>query len=352
MSIIKYILMAGLMISFLRIDVVSQELRQRRAASPSTRDKQAAESSLTGLYRIDVARSDTLYSVVADASSNLPLREQQRFFIDLAVRLTPPDQFSIEQRGRSISIASSRAPRISFEADGVVHTERSAEGRPIYTRATMSGGQLVVNTNGGGDDKFSVTFEAIDNGQGLRVIRRIYAKELNEPIVIRSIYNKVSEVAQWAIYGEPEDAPSGKPTVAAASNKSESVGAGRNGLANLRTEFEKWVAATNARDIRTYLSFYMPRLKAFYLARNVPRDVVRRERALAFESADLIEVHAVGPETIFVDEGRIAIMRFRKQYTTKKGAQNHRGEVVQELRWQRTDRGWKIFSERDVRVLR
>lgn len=352
MNIIKFILTTGLMLAFTGISVNAQELRQRRAPSQTISDKQGAESSLTGLYRIDVASSDTLYSVVADASTNLPFREQQRFFIDLAVRLTPPDQFSIEQRGRTISIASSRAPRISFEADGVMHAERAADGHQLYTRATISGGQLIVNTHGGDDDKFSVSFEPIDKGQRLRVIRRIYAKELNEPVVIQSVYNKISEIAQWGIYGEPETAPSDKLALASASNTAESIRAGSNGVASLRTALERWIAATNARDIRNYLSFYMPRLKAFYLARNVPRDLVRSERARAFEGADLIEVHAVAPETIFVDEGRVAIMRFRKQYMTKRGKQSHRGEVIQELRWQRTGRGWKIFSERDVKVLR
>lgn len=359
MSIIKYISTAGLVISFLIIGGTAQELRQRRAPAQVMRDRQGAESSLTGLYRIDVASSDTLYSVVADVSSNLPFREQQRFFIDLAVRLTPPDQFSIEQRGRNISIASSRAPRINFEADGVEYTEKAADGHRVYTRAAISGGQLVVKTNGSGDDRFSVSFEPLDNGQRLRVTRRIYAKELNEPVVIQSIYNKISEVAHWGIYGEPEVAPPARePTLTAIGSKTGASGkaiSGRTGSSDaaiLGKVLESWIAATNGRDLRKHLSFYMPRLKAFYLARNVPREVVRNERARAFEKADLIEVHALAPETILVEGGRVAIMRFRKKYLTISGAQSHRGEVIQELRWQRTDQGWKIFSERDIKVVR
>jgi ketosteroid isomerase-like protein len=358
MSIIKYISTAGLLISLLSAGGTAQELRQRRAPSQVTREQQGAESSLTGLYRIDVASSDTLYSVVADVSSNLPLREQQRFFIDLAVRLTPPDQFSIEQRGRNISIASSRAPRINFDADGVEYTERAADGHRVYTRAAINGGQLVVRTNGSGDDKFSVSFESLDNGQKLRVTRRIYAKELNEPVVIQSIYNKISEVAHWGIYGEPEVAPRVEPTLAAigsktaASGKASSARSESSAAAVVSQALESWIAATNGRDLRKHLSFYMPRLKAFYLARNVSREVVRSERARAFERADMIMVEALAPETILVDGGRVAIMRFRKKYLTKTGAQSHRGEVIQELRWQRTDQGWKIFSERDVKVLR
>jgi hypothetical protein len=355
---LKYISAAGLIISLLSIGVAAQERRQRRASSQVTHDKEVVESLLTGLYRIDVASSDKLYSVVADASSNLPYREQHRFFIDLAVRLTPPDQFSIEQRGRTISIASSRAPRIMFEADGVAHAERGADGNKVFTRAMLNRNQLVVSTDGSSEDKFSVTFEPIDNGQRLRVIRRIYAKELNEPVIIQSIYNKVSEVAHWGIYGEPEVTPSVKPILTAVGSKTAASGksipsrTGSSDAAVLSSELESWIEATNGRNIRKHISFYMPRLKAFYLARNVPREAVRSERARAFERADLIEVHALAPETIFVEGGRVAIMRFRKKYLTKRGTQSHRGEVIQELRWQRTDEGWKIFSERDIKVVR
>lgn len=145
-------------------------------------------------------------------------------------------------------------------------------------RAAISGAQLVVSTDGSTEDNFSVSFEPMDNGQRLRVIRRIHAKELNEPVIIRSVYNKISEVAQWGIYGEPEVAPSGKPTLASAGNKPTSVPTGSNGASILRTALERWIAATNGKNINQHLSFYMPRLKAFYLARNIPREVVRSER--------------------------------------------------------------------------
>ena len=363
MRIFKYISTATLLIVFLSFGGTAQELRQRRASSHVIQGKQGSEAHLTGLYRIDVARSDTLYSVVADASSNLPFREQQRFFIDLAVRLTPPDQFSIEQRGRNISIASSRASRIDFDADGVVHMEKAASGHRVYTHAAIRDGQLVVNTSGSGTDKFSVSFEPIENGQRLRVIRRIYAKELNEPVVIQSVYNRISEVAHWGIYGEPEVTPprvtpARQPTLTAEGSKAAASGnaiserTGSSDAAVISRELKSWVAATNARDLKKHLSFYMPRLRAFYLARNVSREAVRNERARAFDRADLIEVHAQAPETILVEGGHVAIMRFRKNYLTKRGAQIQRGEVIQELRWRRTDQGWKIFSERDIKVVR
>jgi hypothetical protein len=45
-------------------------------------------------------------------------------------------------------------------------------------------------------------------------------------------------------------------------------------------------------------------------------------------------------------------MRFRKRYEIEGGPAARRGEVVQELRWRRADDGWKIYSERDIRVIR
>jgi hypothetical protein len=371
MSVIKNISAAGLLtLSLLATGATAQTTRERRiaAANPLARDAQGAGSSrLTGLYRIDPAESDALYSVVADASSNLPYREQQRFFIDLAVRLTPPDQFSIEQRGRQISIASSRAPKINFEADGVAHSERGAGGGRVLTRAALEGSRLMVSTDGGSEDKFSVSFEPSDGGRKLVVVRRIYAQGLNEPVVIRSVYDRISEVAHWGIYGEPEvTAPPTRPVLAGTGSESgratavaESVRVGSNGAAradmdDLSRSFTGWIAATNQRDLGRHLSFYAPRLKAFYLARDVSREAVKIERERAFGRAGLLRVRAMEPETVLLDEGRVAVMRFRKQYENGggSGARRRSGEVIQELRWQRTDRGWKIFSERDVRVLR
>ena len=372
MSVYKSTWALGIVLSLLILGrTEAQEgVRQRRAAIPpyATAEARSGQSStrLTGLYRIDPASSDALYTVVADASTNLPYREQQRFFIDLAVRLTPPDQFSIEQRGRKVSIASSRAPRIDFEADGVARAERGAGGGRVLARAAIEGNRLVVSTDGGAEDKFSVSFEPTEGGRKLIVIRRIHAPGLNEPVVIKSVYDRISEVAHWGIYGEPEvTRPSERPVTARADDERGRMVAESSRVANggraarvdvddLSRSLREWVAATNERDLARHLSFYAPRLVAFYLARNVSREVVKMERGRAFDGAGLLRVRAMEPETIFLEGGRVAIMRFRKQYESggNRGARRRSGEVVQELRWRRTAEGWKIFSERDVRVLR
>lgn len=358
MSTIKSITITALALMLVSFGETIQAQQQQQTDPPTgSRGSSSAavvtESRLTGVYRIDVASSDKLYSVVAGASSNLPFGEQQRFFMDLAVRLTPPDMLAIERRGRTISIASSRAPRISFDADGVTHTERAADGHIVRTRATINGDQLRVNTSGSSDDRFNVTFDPIENGRRLRVTRRIYAEQLNQPVVIQSIYNKISDVAEWNINMEPQatvpPAQSGvtpttaKPSPARIENDQANI---------LRAALDEWVAATNARDLKKLMTFYMPEVKAFYLTRNVSQSVVRADKARAFREADVIEVYAHEPEIIFPGSAQTAIMRFRKRYVIKDRSRERRGEVIQELRWQRTADGWRIISERDIKVIR
>jgi hypothetical protein len=315
-------------------------------------------SLLTGVYRIDLPASDKLYSVVAGASSNIPFSEQQRFFIDLAVRLTPPDLLAIEQQGTRISLGSSRAPRMSFVADGVRRSARTAEGHLVRVRFSVEkaaeNDRLVFTSDGRTEDDFTVTFESLDNGKRLLVIRRIAAESLDEPLVIRTIYNKISDTARWELYGEPQVATSpvasavGQPTPL----NSVPAAASDNSAADLlRNALNEWIAATISRDIDKQMSFYVPRLKAYYLTRNTSRAFVHREKARVFATASVIDIRAAEPEIILQDGGRTAIMRYRKKYRIENGPQSRRGEVIQELRWRQVGQEWLIFSERDIRVL-
>ena len=99
------------------------------------------------------------------------------------------------------------------------------------------------------------------------------------------------------------------------------------------------------------MDFYSQKVNAFYLTRNVPREAVRAEKSRVFGRADLIDIRAAAPGIRLSRDGRTATMRFRKKYAIEGGGEDRRGEVVQELRWQRTGDGWKIVSERDLRVI-
>jgi hypothetical protein len=121
--------------------------------------------------------------------------------------LEAPDQLAIDLRGRSVTIASSRAPQITFEADGRERVETSNLGRTVRARATLTGQQLLVSSTGERGNDFSVTFDPIDNGQRLSVTRRVYVEGLTQPVVVQSSYDRSSEVAQFDVYGGPGNYP-------------------------------------------------------------------------------------------------------------------------------------------------
>ena len=347
------IIFAILLVSFCTT-IPAQTHRQRITSTP---DASQTTCSLTGLYRIDVAASDKLYSVVEGASSKVPFGEQQRFFIDLAVRLTPPDLLAIECRGTRVTVGSSRAAQITFVADGISRNARTADGNITRSRIKLEGNTLSFTSTGRAEDNLSVTFTSIEDGKRLRVTRRISAEQLNEPVVIQTVYNKIADVARWDIYGEPQIAKqvtkqNDPKTSPAATSASASSGVERDEADVLRNALNQWISATNARDIDKQMTFYMPELKAFYLARNASSKSVRAEKARVFAAAKSIDIRAEEPEIIFQEGGQMAVMRFRKKYRVENGSRNRTGEVIQELRWQQTNGGWKIFSERDVRVIR
>jgi hypothetical protein len=336
--------------------VVAQTVRRRSVAS--TPAAANVGCPLGGAYRIDVADSDQLYSAVKDATSNIPFGDQQRFFMDLSVRLTPPDLLAIECTGDRVTVGSSRAAKVTFLADGRTRQERSPDGNIVRSRITLTGDTLSFNSSGKAEDALNVEFRSIDNGARMRVIRRINAEQLTQPIIIQSVYDKLSDRVDWTVYNNQQIArnDTGDSTRNDAQNASRPAANNRSprgaNAVDLRQALDEWIAATNRRNIDRQMSFYLPQLQAYYLTRNTPRSVVRAEKNRVFSTARSIDIRAEEPEIVFQDSGQTAVMRFRKQYKIVDRATSRSGEVIQELRWQRTPAGWRIFSERDIRVIR
>jgi YmgG-like glycine-zipper protein len=166
-----------------------------------------AANRLTGTYRLDQARSDNPATVADRVTRGLSGGEQQRRRNVILRRLEAPESLAIERRGRTVTIASSRAPQITFEADGREQTEQTRNGRSMRTRTTLSGDQLTISYAGDRSSDFQVTFLPINNGQGLRVTRRITDERLAQPVVVNSIYEKRSNKAQLDLYTGAEDNP-------------------------------------------------------------------------------------------------------------------------------------------------
>jgi hypothetical protein len=162
---------------------------------------------LTGTYRLDTTRSDDPRAAAERAASNLPYNNRQRVLDNLTARLESPAQLAIEKRGRTVTIASTRAPQITFDASGQESIETGPNGRQIHARATLNGDQLSVSSTGNSGNDYTVTFNPIDNGQRLSVTRSIMTNNLTRPVVVQSIYEKTSQAAQFNIYNGSQDYP-------------------------------------------------------------------------------------------------------------------------------------------------
>lgn len=178
------------------------------AAAAQSRNQYS--SDLTGTYQLDRSRSDNPQRVADQALRQVPVNERSRVSREIADRLEPPDEIAIDRVGDEVSLASSRAPRTTFDADGRSRSERGIRGRNTTTRASLYGDRLEVTTTGDSETDFSATFEPIQRGNALRVTRRLTSPSLRQPVVVQSVYRKTSETPIWDIYDRSYQGESGR----------------------------------------------------------------------------------------------------------------------------------------------
>lgn len=155
---------------------------------------------LTGTYTLNAGRSDNVQRAIENATRRLNRQDAERLKTVLSGRMEAPEQIAIDQNGRNLTIVSTNAPEVTIEANGLAQTETLPNGRKVTTTASMSGDSLTINSSGDRANDFNVVFEPIENGRSLRVTKRIYSDRLAQPVEVRSIYNRSSDVAQLNIY--------------------------------------------------------------------------------------------------------------------------------------------------------
>ncbi|HSS19532.1 MAG TPA: YMGG-like glycine zipper-containing protein [Pyrinomonadaceae bacterium] len=171
----------------------------------------SSASRLTGTYRLDPSRSDDPAQAADRATQSASYNDRTRLRDLLARRLESPEQIAIELRGREVSLASSRAPQITFSADGVERVETTNSGRTMRARAILNGDQLTVSSTGDRDNEFNVTFNPTDNGRRLSVTRTVYLTGIARAVVVQSTYDKTSEVARFDINSGSSGYPDNYP---------------------------------------------------------------------------------------------------------------------------------------------
>src|SRR6266545_3540444 len=148
-----------------------------------------SNNRLSGTWRLNAGRSDDPRVAAERATRNLDVNDRQRTRENLLRRLGAPEMLAIDRRWRTITMASSQAPQVTFEANGVETVETTRNGRERRTRVTLSGDRLSVRSLGDRGSDYEAVFEPLDGGRRLRVTR--------------SVYDRVSEVAQLDLDRDP-----------------------------------------------------------------------------------------------------------------------------------------------------
>jgi hypothetical protein len=160
----------------------------------------ARSNNLTGTYQLNTSASDNSSQLADQVTRSVSGRDRARLRTQILSRLDAPQELAIEQRGRSITMVSSNADQVTFEANGVAQTESTANGRSMRTVATLVGNRLQINSTGDRSLDYQLTFEPLNGGRSMRVTRRVSDAGLNQPVVARSVYDRVSTDARLDMY--------------------------------------------------------------------------------------------------------------------------------------------------------
>ena len=148
---------------------------------------------LTGTYDLDRSKSDNTSDIFDNA--NIQNDDQRR---DLEEKLEPAEQVAIALRGNQAIIASSKSAPISLTTDGRDRNVTLANGTVVKVRATLRGQDLTVASRDNNTD-YTVTYSPQDNGNSLKVTRRITTDYLSQTVFAESFYGKTDQVARLGI---------------------------------------------------------------------------------------------------------------------------------------------------------
>ena len=159
-----------------------------------------SRSNLTGTYQLNTAQSDNPSTLADQVTRSLPGRDRPRLRNQILQRLDAPGELAIERRGQTITMVSTNADRVTFEANGQAQVDQTPNGRSMRTTANLVGDRLEINSTGDRALDYQITVEPFNNGRNLRVTRRVSDVGLNQPVVARSVYDRVSTDARLDMY--------------------------------------------------------------------------------------------------------------------------------------------------------
>jgi hypothetical protein len=169
------------------------------------------DGRITGTYRLNRTLSDDVNLVLDRSDDSYTVAQRDRMRRNLERRLSSPEMMAIEKDNRTMTMASSLSPQVTFEVDGVARTETTNRGRTIRTTATASRDSVEISYVGDRANDFYLTLAPARDGQ-LRVTRKLYLENRNETVSVSSVYDKINDVAQWSTVNDGFPSNAGNET--------------------------------------------------------------------------------------------------------------------------------------------
>jgi len=116
------------------------------------------------------------------------LRNMERLLDSLSAA---PDELTIEVASGEVHVTAAEAGRVHiFYLDGQTHKRETPNGSELETRAQWNGRQLLVEEDAGDGDTVNEVYALGADPSTLVVVFRLKLHQLEEPIVIRSVYDR------------------------------------------------------------------------------------------------------------------------------------------------------------------
>ena len=138
-----------------------------------------------------------------------------------------------------------------------------------------------------------------------------------------------------------DDAPAPNPAALAAADATQE---------ELQALLSDWVESLKTGDIIHHMTFYPARLEHYYARTNVARDDVQTDKERVFGAAKKVMIKISDLEINIAEDGKSAVMLFRRNNNIVGGPGARQGTGRTELQWRlmRPSNDWKIVSERNA----
>lgn len=183
-----------------------------------------AQNSLAGSYQLNTSKSENVSDIVENVAKNNRISPENRE--DLEDKLEAPQSVSIDIRGNEVTLKTSQTSSpVTFTADGRTNSSTRNDGSTVSVRVTLRGQTLTIASLGGETD-YTLTFVSEDNGQSMRVTRRITTAYLRQTVFADSFYDRVGSTSSTGssnddgLYSstDPNDTPSNTRTTSGTGN--------------------------------------------------------------------------------------------------------------------------------------